>query len=455
MITFTNLSGASEIGSHSYLVEIDDTRIVLDAGMHPKKEGNAAKPQYELIGERSPDAIFVTHSHLDHIGTLPVVQEKYPQAEVYMTNGTFVIGSAMLHNSVNVMTSKRTQDGIVEYPFYTHSQLDDVSREWIARDYKQNFRLGKKDGVLASLHDAGHILGSCGVRLESPSGKSIFYTGDVQFNPQSLIPGADFPTSDIDILVMECTHGATPTDTSYTREKELLRLAKAIRETLAINGIVLIPVFALGKSQELLYEIEQFRKKGLIPNVPIHFGGLSTKVTLLYDKLADTTPRRLPGYRLRESIDISSLPRKNKKPLVASPGNIYLVSSGMMSEHTASNKIAAQVLPRKQDSILFVGYSDPDSPAGWLKEAKAGESVRLKEKGGQTYPYNCRTERFSFSGHASRNALLDYACRLKPSTIMLVHGDPAASAWMKSTLEEMLPDSQIIIPEPGQSYNIS
>ena len=252
MISFTNLSRYTDIGSNCYLLDMDGVRIILDSGMHPKKDGADATPEFNLIGAADPDTIFVTHSHLDHIGTLPVLQDKYPAAEVNMTAATCEVGLAMLHNSVNVMTAKRTQEGIIDYPFYTHQELDHVARCWMPRPYGAPFRIGRNGRVLATLHDAGHILGSCGVELESESGTTILYTGDVQFDNQTLIAGADFPQSGIDILIMESTHGCTERADDYTRAKELNRFARTIREVLENEGAVLIPVFALGKSRNRL-----------------------------------------------------------------------------------------------------------------------------------------------------------------------------------------------------------
>lgn len=451
MITLTNLSGASEIGSNCYLLELDATRIVLDAGVHPKKDGNASKPQLELIGVGGADAIFVTHAHLDHIGALPVFQDLYPRAEVIMTQGTAEVGQAMLHNSVNVMSAKRMFDGVVEYPFFTHGELERAMMGWLARPYGQAFRVGFRRDVLAMLCDAGHILGSCGVLLETEKGETIFYTGDVQFEDQTIISGAQFPQEGVDILIMECTHGATERAADYTRERELARFARTIRDTLEGGGAVLIPVFALGKSQELLYELGRFREQGLIPDVPIYFGGLGAKITAIYDKLSGSTPRRLPGMRLQEQVETAAIPRSTDTYFPVSPGNIYLVSSGMMSPHTLSNRLAAQVLPREKDALLIVGYSDPDSPAGRIRAAAPGSLVRLGDdpEHGQAYPLKCRVECFDFSGHAPRQALLDYAKKLSPRHIVLVHGDEDALGQMRDLLAQALPNTPITIPPPG------
>lgn len=454
MISFTNLSRHTDIGSNCYLLDMDGVRIILDSGMHPKKDGAEATPEFNLIGAADPDTIFVTHSHLDHIGTLPLLQDKYPSAEVIMTAATCEVGLAMLHNSVNVMTAKRTQDGIIEYPFYTHAELDHAARCWMPRAYNESFRIGRSGRVLATLHDAGHILGSCGVELESESGTTILYTGDVQFDNQTLIAGADFPESGIDVLIMESTHGCTERDADYTRQKELRRFADTIREVLENNGAVLIPVFALGKSQCLLTEIGRFKEQGLIPDVPVYFGGLSSKITAVYDKLADSTPRLMPGFRIKEHVETHGLPRQGTAPLVASPGNIYLVSSGMMSEHTVSHTLAEQIITHPDDAILFVGYSDPETPAGKIKAAHHSEMVHLREKGGQAYPLKCRVECFDFSGHATRQALIDYACRLHPRKVLLVHGDPPAVESMRKELERLMPDSEIVVPEPGKPVTL-
>ncbi len=454
MISFTNISGAEEIGSNCYLLDIEGTKVVLDSGMHPKKEGLAAIPEFGLIDEGSLEAIFISHSHLDHLGTLPVLQDKQPGAEVYMTPAAAAVSEVMLHNSVNVMSSKRLEFGIVEYPLFTHQELDHLTDSWNSKNCNEAFRVGFKKDVLATFHDAGHILGSAGVYLESSTGHSIFYTGDVQFENQSLIPGADFPESGVDTLIMECTRGLHQRPESYTREGELRRFADKITETLERGGIVLIPVFALGKSQEMLYNLHRFKREGWIPSkTPIIYGGLSAKVTRLYDLFDSKTRRMDAGFQIKEEVEITPLPRKARGPMRCEPGNIYLVSSGMMTEKTLSNTLSDQVLPNAKNAILFVGYCDPDSPAGYLKTIAHGNTVKLRPNA-HPVPVNCEIDSFDFSGHADRELLIGYAKKLNPAQIILIHGDPEALEWMRSRLVLELPECKVLVPVAGKTYQL-
>lgn len=454
MISFTNISGAEEIGANCYLLEMDGTRMVLDSGMHPKREGKAAMPDFDSIEANSVEAIFLSHSHLDHLGTLPVLQEKQATADVFMTPAAAALSEVMLHNSVNVMSSKRLELGIVEYPFFTHTDLDRLCDAWQSKSCNEVFRVGFRQNILATFYDAGHILGSAGVMLESESGHTVFYTGDVQFENQSMIPGADFPESGVDTLIMECTRGGFQRSAHYSRPEEMVRFGKAIAETLEGGGAVLIPVFAIGKSQEMLFNIHQFKKQGVIPaNTPMYFGGLSAKVSGLYDKFAGLTRRNNHDFKLKDEIQTVPLPRKGKAPLICSPGNIYVISSGMMTEKTLSNTMAEQVLPHEKHAILFVGYADPDSPAGHLKATPHGEMVKMRPNG-QPVRRKCRVDSFDFSGHAPREALVDYAVKLNPRQVVLVHGDPDAVEWMHDTLSEKMPNSNIIAPVPGERYTL-
>jgi Cft2 family RNA processing exonuclease len=127
---------------------------------------------------------------------------------------------------------------------------------------------------------------------------------------------------------------------------------------------------------------------------------------------------------------------------------VYALSSGMMIPKTLSNVFARRLIENPRHSIFFVGYANPQSPAGLLREAGTGGEVALDpDKPPQRV--RCNIEQFQFSAHATREALIEYAKKISPRKIVLVHGDPSAVKWMRATLSAELPDSEVIVPEPG------
>ncbi|MFC7338548.1 MBL fold metallo-hydrolase [Haloferula chungangensis] len=452
---FRSLCRQAEIGSNSYLLDTGDARIILDAGMHPKHEGMDSVPRFDELEEDSIDAAIITHSHLDHIGSMPVMLRDQPEAKVFFSPAAKEIGFALLHNSVNVMQSKRTELGITDYPLFSHRELDDIERTIETRALERPFDLDPEGTIRATFHDAGHVLGSVGVTLET-KGQKIFYTGDVNFEDSTLIKGAAFPEDHVDTLIIETTRGDSERPAEYTREAEEQRFADHIVKTLERRGSVLIPVFAMGKTQEVLTMIHRFKERGIInPKTPVYIGGLSTKMTVIYDKFSHGQTRRSDDeFRILKDMDLQAGTKRRggRAPIIPQAGSIYCLSSGMMSENTVSNGFArAGFLENSKNSLLFVGYADPDSPAGHIRAAKQGDKIVL-DKRQPPVPFNAQMEVFDFSGHATRDTLLDYILKVNPRRVFLVHGDPKASQWFAEQLKEKLPGTEAIIPEPGIDY---
>lgn len=450
IFSFQSLNLRAEIGGNSYALNLGGTSILLDAGMHPKENGANALPRYQEIPFDSADAIIISHSHLDHIGTLPVAQRDQPSAPVYLTAPCAALGEALLHNSVNVMSSQREELGIAEYPLYHHREIDYLRDRWMIRPYEKPFQLDPLDDkeTTVTFYDAGHILGSAGVLIEKDN-KKIFYTGDVSFHGHSLIKGARFPDLNApDLLIMETTRGADERPTDYTRADQEQLLAAGIRNALEAGGSALIPVFAIGKTQEILTMIDNFKSEGLIPEqTPVFIGGLSTKMTVIYDSFSDSTRRHRPNFEILRDMKIQTGNKKRRAPIDYKPGAIYCLSSGMMSEKTTSNIFARSFLQNPANSLLFVGYADPATPAGAIKRASSGDVIRLD--GAHKVQLNCAVEEFDFSGHARREELLEFAVQARPKKLLLVHGDPDAVSWFETKLAEALPETDIVIPQPG------
>lgn len=444
---FRNLTRRREIGANCYLLESGKSRLVLDSGMHPKEAGFDALPDFGPLPHDAADAIIVTHAHHDHIGSLPVLQRKQPSASVFMTEATGEVGSAMLHNSVNVMTSQREEEGIREYPFFTHRELDEIRSRWIYRDIERPFTVPESE-LQCSFHDAGHIIGSAGVLIRE-NGSSLFYTGDVNFEPQTIAMAADFPSENIDVLIMETTRGDHQRPQGYSRRSEKERLGRVISETFEAGGSVLIPVFALGKTQEALLMLHELHQHDLIPEMPVYIGGLSTKITVLYDHYASRVRRSYEGFHLLEDIEILVAPRRKHRQITYAPRCVYALSSGMMTEGTTSNQFAAKFLDNPRNTICFVGYCDPDSPGGKIRSAQPDEKIKL-DKHLPPMPLRCRVETFDFSAHADRDSLCGYAEKVRPKKIILVHGDEPAQQWFENRFRGTLPQTEVLRPQPHE-----
>ena len=448
-----NLARFPDIGSNSYLLEFGETRIVLDAGTHPKHTGLDTLPLFERIEDHTVDGILVSHPHLDHIGGLPVLMRQQPEAAVAMTPETRASGSALLHNSVNVMKAQRDELHEPSYPLYSHRQVDELERLWFSRSPGETFSLGDGDRVEVEFHRAGHVLGAVGVHLRWRD-REVFYTGDVHFENQTMTRAAKFPVSSFDTLIVETTRGGQARPHDYSREKEKLRFGETIRETLEKGGAVLVPVFAFGKTQEVLFMIEELREEGVLPTVPVHIGGLSTKMSLIADRFPDSEGRMHRDYSiLREFPELRVLPRGQREPEFH-PGHIYALSSGMMSEHTVSHRFAQRILRSEKNAILFVGYADAETPGGRILAAGQGGGVRMREHSDHETPIECRIERFDFSGHAPRDQIADYVTACDPRQVVLVHGDPEARGWFERELSERLPRTRVILPSPGQEIDL-
>ncbi|MEI8292376.1 MAG: MBL fold metallo-hydrolase [bacterium] len=452
---FVNLTRHLGIGSNSYWLRVGGKNIILDAGADPKVDGLGSTPCFDAIPQGTVDAIIITHAHQDHIGSLPVLTRREPQCAVFLTEATANIADIMLHNSVNVMTRQREELQLMEYPLYTHRGVDLCQQAWVRCRLRQRLNLAGDASnddheVTFEFYHSGHILGSVGVLIRY-EGRSFFYTGDVNFENQTIMSGADFPEDGVDYLLMETTRGDSPTPVGFSRANEEERFSQAVREVLADGGTVTIPVFALGKTQEILALLWQMRLRGEIGSIPIYVGGLSVKVTTAYDAMAETSVRNHPELQLLQELAPYVLSGREILNVQPRKKAIYALSSGMMSEHTLSNIFARRILGDASQHLFFVGYSDPDSPSGRIRKASTGDVIML-DKDHPAVPLRCDVREFSFSAHANRETLRNYAILLRPSKIILVHGDRPALDWFQLSLFRELGGTEVIVPERGRSY---
>lgn len=449
----TDLNRDGGIGANSLFIQLGDLNILIDCGLHPKKVGRAATPDLRPLRNVTLDLIIITHCHLDHIGSLPVVMREHPNTPVLISSSSRMLIERMLHNSANVMMRQREAENIPDYPLFTHEEIDRCAKRFTPLPFGQakHFR-GAKDDVEIVLHCAGHVAGAVGVEFRHKH-RSIFFTGDVLFEAQRTIPGAKFPAGHFDTLVTETTRGATERPLGKERVNEVARLITAMNDTIQRGGSFLAPVFALGRMQEILSILHDARKFGRLVDCPIFASGLGVDLSDYFDEITRKTKHVQFSRTIMKDLRVKSLPKKLNAGEDPKQNAIYLVSSGMVVENTPSYILASGLLGHARNTIGFVGFCDPETPGGKLLASKPGddfvfEAAHVKTK------VKARIDRFELSGHADREELLEFAVQTQARSIVLTHGDPPARAWFLEQLAAQAPKSKVLDPVPLQTYQV-
>ncbi len=445
-IKFIALGGAEEIGASCFYLNIDGTGILLDCGIHPQRKGFDALPRFELLDELDLDYVIISHAHQDHIGALPFLIKKFPHAKILATPQTIEVAILTLHNSVRIL-SEVDEDMLV----YTHEEVDLLLQCAFDIKYEEEFYLkglrhSSSEPIKLRFYDAGHIIGSASILLEYLH-ERILYTGDIKLSKQFLMNGAILPGERITTLITESTYGNTPSEAIGNLRSEISRFVTRANSILSSGGSILIPVFALGKMQEILWMIHSQIVNGRLTNVPIFTGGLANKILKIYDK-----NRYVVNYTSSENVlsdintfnyfELNDFHKVRKNPC------IVIASSGMMLPNTSSNRFAKFWLTQNNFAIFIVGYMDDQTPGSQVANAKKGDL--LENFSSETQVVKCDIERFYFPTHSNRNELIQLAHRLNPGRILLIHGDDNAKQWIGENCMNTLQGVRINSVNVGQ-----
>jgi len=454
-----NLNPDTAIGATAWFVEMEGHRLLMDAGTHPRLEGRAGLPRYDLIKNEELDAIAISHCHHDHVGSLPIASRYFPQAHVLMTELSYFLVERVLHNSVNVMKRQRDELGIKEYPLYSHDEVDELAPRIQGFKYNREVDWASfhktRAGFLSptlEFHDAGHALGSAGIMIRGRK-ETLFYSGDVCFHDQTILRGARFEDVKADVLIMETTRGNRQLPSGFSREAEIERLSNAILRVLHRHGSVLIPAFALGRTQEILALLAILMGEGKLKPQPIHIGGLGRVFTEIYDLESHRTHRQLPNLQLREALKLVVLDQQQVEKMKFAGGRLFVITAGMMSENTASFNLALRMIGDERHAIFFVGYADPDTPGGRLKASRPGEPFIL-DPGASHVTRRCEVENFDLTAHANREDLLDLVGNVEPRVVLLSHGEEDSLNWFAAQIHARHPKIKIIQPKPGEAVEV-
>ena len=458
---YLSLGDTGDIAASCHHVTFGGTGLILDAGMDPDQDGYAALPPFELLRDRPVDHVVVTHAHHDHLGALPVLAKEVPHAQIHTSRATAMLAEILLPSSARLQKRRVREGSSSAVPVFDVEAAEALGYLYDTHPLDAPFDLKglKAEGPLAgTFYHASHVLGAVGLLVEGYEGgkrRTLFYTSDTSLQPQTILPEADYPDGPIDVLLLESTLGADPDAELTTRKSEEKRLGQALADVIGGGGNVLIPVFALGRSQDMLALIHRFKNRGLIPaDTPVYTAGSMRGIAEVYDKTRETTPRLDPNFEVW-GVEQQRHPRSGKRldEAMSRPG-IFVVSSGMLFERTPSFDLARRLVGDEKHGIFFVGYSKEGSPGDRLQiAAEAGDPMTFDPDEGPV-AVRARVERFRFSGHSHRRDLIAVVERVKPRKVVLVHGETAAKTWMKNNIEHAHPDVEVIVPEQGQEIEL-
>ncbi len=445
-LKFCGAAGTTTGSQH--LLEINGKRILLDCGFYQgrRHEAYERNRRFEFYDPASLDAVVLSHAHIDHSGNLPHLVKRGYEGNIFSTFATRDLCQVMLPDAAKIQAQdlsyinrKRKKKGLHAWePLYNFADAERCIRSFVNIGYDRTMPIA--DGVTLTFIDAGHILGSAQVVLdlhefETGIKKRFLFSGDVGRGENILLRDPD-PCDDVDFLLMESTYGG--------REHELPtkahdKLCEILNRALETGGKIIIPAFAVERTQQLLYSLYELFTDDCIPEVPVFVDSPmavnATEVFRLHpecfndDVYANLFEKRdmraFEHLTLIRSVEESKALNKSKKPaiIIAASG---MCEAGRVLHHLRNN------IEDPKTTILFVGYCAQNT-LGW-KIRERWDKVRIF---GDEFRLRAQVEILdSFSGHADHSELLDYFDRIggAKEKIWLVHGEPDRSAALAEAL---------------------
>ncbi len=444
------LGGGNEVGASMSLVEVGQTRLVVDCGIRMGSSGSAL-PDLAGIGDKPVDAIVLTHAHLDHCGAMPLLHSAMTKVPIYCTPATKELVRVMLGDALRVMDQKLAQEQ--ELPLYPPEAVQSMLSAMITVPFGATVRVGPQEETSIRFMPAGHIMGAAMVALWCRSEK-ILFTGDVSLDEQMTVLGMVPPAESFNCVVTESTYGGR---LHSDRQTEVNRFLAKAQEVVGRGGKMLVPAFALGRSQELLLILIHAMQKSGLPPVPVWADGLVREVCGSYNRYSGELPRFArklsekhgnPFFGPSPYVQPVTGGTAQRDEILSGPPCIIVSSSGMLTGGP-SQYFARKLALDEANCISLTGYQDEESPGRRLQEMAQGQSRTLMVQGGSV-EVACEITTYGLSAHADGNQLLQLIRRTAPEHVVLVHGDQEARMWLAQRVE----GASVHVPVNGEVLDL-
>ena len=470
-ITIQFLGAAGCVTGAQFLVTAGERRVLVDCGMFQGSPEETERNHLPFAFEpEALDAVILTHAHLDHCGRLPALVKAGFGGTIHATHATADLAGIVLRDSAKLQVEfaarwnrrhardaeraaaaseaviQETDDeslperlrgappeGRTEtrLPLYDERDVESTMRLFRGADYGATIAVA--DGVSAVLHDAGHILGSAIVELRASDGaasRTIVFSGDLGRNDSPILRDPT-PISHADHVVVESTYGNREHADHDTATEELVQ---AISESTADEGVLLVPAFAIGRTQELIWVLDGLVRDGRIKRIPLYLDSpMASSATRVYRDHPETydedtaallrsgdSPLEYPGQQFTDTVEESKSIRHARRPFMV------VAASGMLTGGRIMHHLK-DFLPDPTCTLLFIGYQGEGTLGRRLQDG--GTTARID---GEEIEVRCRVRSISgFSAHADQHELeawlAHFATDGRPKTVFIVHGDPDAA----------------------------
>jgi len=464
LINLTSYGAARNVTGSRHLLDINGYRILLDCGLFQGRRAETYERNLHFpFDARSLNAVIISHAHMDHLGDLPNLVKQGFSGDVHCTSATLDLANIMLMDSASIQEGdidyvnkvrRRHNEPAVE-PLYIKSDVPPTLKLLRGCSYAHPFKL--TDNVQAVFQDAGHILGSAITILDiDDNGRriSVCFTGDLGRNNMPIIQDP-FVVTDSDVLIIESTYGnRLHADISNVTEK----LARVINETVTRGGKLIVPSFALERTQELVYCLHRLKLAHSIPDIPVYVDSpLAIDATDIFrvhpecydSETAEMLRTEKDPFGFRGLHYVASAEESKKLNYIKTPVMI-IAGSGMAEagrvQHHLKNNISDS-----RNTVMIVGWQAENTLGRKIAEKWPEVSIY-----GEQYKLRCRVEIFNeFSAHADRNDLLKWAGAGKDKwqKVFVVHGEESAALSLADAFTEM-GLKQVAVPEYGQSFTL-